>query len=395
MEVFFWICMLIVFYSYLGYPLLLHILSHVCVKPVAKEADSRNLPIVTVVVAALNEEANIIHRLENIFEQDYPMDRLEVIVVSDGSTDKTNDLVKLKKSDFWKNERVAGLQFPSLKLISYSPSRGKAYAINQGVMAATGQIVVFADCRQKFATNAIRELVANFSDSSIGCVSGELIFLDDLRSNVKAEMGVYWKYEKWVRKMESMSGSVVGATGAIYAIRKKLFRKLPSATLLDDVLTPMNIVMQRSRVIFDSCAVAYDVVAKDAKQEWKRKVRTLTGNWQLIMLAPEFFSPIKNPIWWRFISHKFSRLIVPFVLPCILLSCLQLNGIFYESFALFQILFYLLALVAAFSLSVRKFQIASLAYFFCVLNFAVFWGCYKFITGQSNQAWKPVKYRND
>jgi biofilm PGA synthesis N-glycosyltransferase PgaC len=126
---------------------------------------------------------------------------------------------------------------------------------------------MFADARQRFEPDAIAQLVANFSDPSVGCVSGELMFQVDTESSVKLEMGAYWKYEKWIRKMESQTGSVVGATGAIYAMWRKLYTPLPAAALLDDVLSPMNVVVQGYRVVFESKAIAYDILSDDVVQE--------------------------------------------------------------------------------------------------------------------------------
>lgn len=201
-------------------------------------------------------------------------------------------------------------------------------------------------------------------------------------------MGLYWKIEKTVRKTESKIGSVAGATGAIYAIRRSLYQELPNETLLDDVLTPMNVVLQGYRTVFDSTAYAYDTVSQNVNQEWRRKVRTLAGNWQFFNISPVLFSPRHNPIWWRFLSHKFFRLLVPFCLPLLFASAILSQDYFYLLCTAIQIMFYTMATAGWMSLSLRKFRIINLSYFFMVLNLAAANGCIYWITGNSSKAWK-------
>lgn len=228
---------------------------------------------------------------------------------------------------------------------SHKPFRGKPFCINTGVAAAIGDIVVFADCRQRFADNAIKELIKNFDDPNVGCVSGELVFEETTGSSIQAEMGAYWRFEKWLRKLESSTGSVPGATGAIYAVRIKLFRPLPAQTLLDDVLIPMNICMQGYRTIFEGRAIAYDTVSKNLALEKKRKIRTLAGNWQLLFLEPVLLNPLKNPLWIRFISHKIFRLLIPYVLIMLLFIAFSLKDVYSFLFLTAVALFFLISIL--------------------------------------------------
>jgi cellulose synthase/poly-beta-1,6-N-acetylglucosamine synthase-like glycosyltransferase len=274
-----------------------------------KKKDANYEPDVSVIVAIRNEEKNIERRINNLIAQEYPKDKLEIIIVSDGSIDKTNAILsELAEKLNGEYKRKDGF----IKLVSYTPARGKPYAINLGLTRASGQIIIFADCRQRFSNNSIKQLVSNFRDEGIGCVSGELIFEETPGSSIEKEMGIYWKFEKVIRRLESRTSSVPGATGAIYSIRKELYRALPEQTLLDDVLTPLHICMQGYRVIFDCEAIAYDTVSKDVTLEKKRKIRTLAGNWQLLVLRPSLINPIQNPLWFNFISHKIFRLIIPY-----------------------------------------------------------------------------------
>lgn len=378
----FFISLFFVFYTYVGYPIYLYVLTRLFPKPVRrKTADS--LPFVSVIIAAKNEAINIEKRINNLLEQDYPPDKIEIIVVSDGSDDDTRLIVQqLVNSQGTVQARISCYE--------YFPSQGKPSALNFGVQQASGEIIVFADVRQIFNNDVIKELVKNFSDPTVGGVSGELVFLEEEESSIKAQMGAYWKYEKKIRKMESDTGSVVGATGAIYAIRKTLYQPLPPTTLLDDVLTPMNIVLQGYRLVFDSHAIAHDVLSKDTEQEWRRKVRTLAGNWQLLSLNNGLLFPHRNPLWFRFLSHKLFRVCVPFFLITLFLVSVQLHGLFYDFITLLQVVFYLIALLAKFVPATQNNLIVKLCYFFCVLNFAAMKGFVVWITGESENAWSTA-----
>ena len=195
-------------------------------------------------------------------------------------------------------------------------------------------------------------------------------------------------YEKWIRKAESRSGSVVGATGAIYAIRRGLYQPLPEDTLLDDVLTPLNIIMQGHRVVYEGRAKAYDHVSGNVQQEWRRKVRTLAGNWQLLKLRPPLSSFRENPIFWRFMSHKILRLVVPFCLILAFASSILLSGIVYRMASAFQIIFYLAALTTWLAPPFRSFKVLNVSYFFCVLNAAALAAFFKFAFGGTGSIWK-------
>lgn len=370
----FWLSAVLIIYTYIGYPACLYFRQRCKRLPVAKGPCE---PWVSVVIAARNEEHVIAQRVENLLRQQYPAEKLQILVVSDGSTDRTTEIVE-------------GFFDSRVHVIPLETTRGKAGALNVGVAAAQGEIVVFADARQLFEPDAIRQLVGNFADVQIGCVSGELFFLKDATSTIQAEIGAYWKYEKWIRKAESVTGSVVGATGAIYAIRRSLYQPLPLGTVLDDVLTPMRIVLQGYRTVFDGSAIAYDVVSQDTRQEWKRKVRTLAGNWQLLSLQAALFIPFVNRNWFRFLSHKLLRLIVPAALIGLLFSSFALSGFLYRGFLGVQVIGYLAA-TAGLSLPIaRRLSVVNLSCFFVVMNAAAVAGFWRWITGQVSSTWQPA-----
>ncbi|MDH3997987.1 MAG: glycosyltransferase family 2 protein [Desulfuromonadales bacterium] len=383
MLLIFWLTFVLLAYTYLGYPALLLLWRKIAgaKEPVREQLDS-SPPRVSVLVAAHNEAQAIGARLDNLLEQDYPADRVEIIVVSDGSTDATAEVVEQYRAGLGEEG-----SYPEIKLCVCPQRRGKAHALNLGMEQALGQIVVFADCRQRFERNAVQRLVENFNDPAIGGVSGELLLESDNDSEIGAAMGAYWHYEKWVRKLEAATGSVVGATGAIYAIRRQLYRPLPEQTLLDDVLTPIYIVGQGFRLSFDPSAKAYDEVSKTLTREWQRKVRTLAGNWQLFSLLKNDFAALCPGFLLRIVSHKFLRLLGPLFLCSLLLSSLLLADVGYRLFALLQLSCYGMALWAKLHHKGREFLPARICLIFVSMNLAAAVGLYALLRGRAGQVW--------
>jgi poly-beta-1,6-N-acetyl-D-glucosamine synthase len=326
-EAIFWTSLTCIAYVYAGYPLLLMAWRRLAYRPVQKRYQELS---VSLVVAMHNERTNARLKMENCFELDYPADKLQVIVSLDAPTDGTEALIR----DYAR----LGVD------VVYSPVRiGKAAALNSGVAMATGEILLFADARQQFDKSAVRELVANFADESVGSVSGGLILVDEQGKEASDAVGAYWRYEKGLRAMESDIHSVPGASGAIYAIRRKLFVPLRPETILDDVVIPMRIVLGGKRAIFDPAARAYDVATQHPELEYERKTRTLTGNYQLFAQMPELLVPWRNPIFVQLVSHKLGRLLVPYCLTSLLISNLFMVHGFYLVFFVCQILWYVLA----------------------------------------------------
>jgi poly-beta-1,6-N-acetyl-D-glucosamine synthase len=229
------------------------------------------------------------------------------------------------------------------------PAGGKPLALNAGVEAATGDLLVFADARQEFCPGALIELAANFDDRRVGGVTGELVLdcegTESVDSTIGDGIGLYWKYEKWLRRKESAVWSTLGATGAIYALRRRLWTPRPADTLLDDVLAPMRTVVAGYRVVFEERARAFDRTSPDAAAEARRKTRTLAGNYQILGQEPRLLLPIVNPVWLQYVSHKICRLLVPWCLLAILASSAVLAASSWVYFAAFcaQAAFYGLA----------------------------------------------------
>jgi len=332
MHIVFWLSFAFVFYVYLGYPVVLLVWRRIAPRPVKKEYWE---PAVTLVIAAHNERQNLEAKLTNCIALGYPKSKLQIIVSLDGPTDGSEFVV-------WKYVSHG------VEVVHSREHTGKAAALNRALRRATGDIVVFADVRQMLSQNAIRELVANFADETVGAVSGELLLMDESRQEAKSEVGLYWRYEKALRSMESEVHSVVGATGAIYAIRRELYEDLPQDTILDDVLTPLRIVLRGKRTVFEPESKAYDSVACCPLAEYRRKVRTLCGNYQLVASLPQAISPWRNPIFIQFISHKLGRLVVPWALLALFITNLfMLRGIYAVTFSL-QAVWYAFAVIGHF-----------------------------------------------
>jgi len=355
MKVLFWISAGVVFYTYFGYVAWLWVWSRLSPRPVQR--GTNELPV-SMVMVVRDEESALPRKLRNLAELDYPPERLEFVVVSDGSVDKTGEIL-------WEAARDGRFH------VQISPEpKGKACRLNEALAMVKGEIAVFVDARQEIEHDALRRLVENFADSTVGCVSGELMLGDATSGEAEKGMGIYWRIEKKIRELESASGSVVGATGALYAARRSLLGPIPPETILDDVLLPLRIARQGARVVFDGRARAWDDPDLGAGREFRRKVRTLTGNYQLLQIAPWVLSGT-NPLRFRFVSHKLLRLAVPFALATLLVASGAVAQPLYRAACVLQLAFYGLSL---FALSNRQrgplARLANAALTFIVLNSA-------------------------
>jgi cellulose synthase/poly-beta-1,6-N-acetylglucosamine synthase-like glycosyltransferase len=363
----FWPAAALICYAYVGYLAWLWVVAKLRPKPVKHAAIE---PHVSVVMVVRNEEAAVPEKLRNLLETDYPASRFQIVVVSDGSTDGTEAILR----EYAQN--------PQVHVILNQLPRGKALGLNDGMSLAQGDIVVFTDVRQKFERGAIRLLMENFADPEVGVASGELMLGDPGSGETGRGMGLYWRIEKLIRQLEATVGSVVGATGAIYAARRDLVVEVPPDTILDDVLIPMNVAKKHFRVVFDDRARAWDTPDLGTQREFSRKVRTLTGNYQLLQLAPWLLSS-ENPIRFQYVSHKLSRLAVPFALATALVSAGLLAGPFYRFAFWAQVAFYGLSLLGWTGWKLGPVsRLGEVAYTFAALNMAALVAFANFITGR-------------
>jgi poly-beta-1,6-N-acetyl-D-glucosamine synthase len=331
-ELIFWLLFGILFWCFAGYPASMRIRA-LLRKPRASPSRDVREARVSVVLAVRNGEKLLERRIRNLLDQDYPHTLLEVVVVCNGCTDGTVALA----------ESIAGRE-PRVRVRVSAAEEGKAGALNLGAEVASGEILVFADVRQRFAPEAIRRLVAEFEDASVGAVSGRLVIEGSDRSAAEG-MRRYWEMEIRLRLDESRTGSVVGATGAIYAVRRDRYEPIPPNTILDDVWLPMRIAAGGNRVVMTADALAFDVPMHRSHEEFYRRRRTMIGNLQLVRVLPGVLNPRRNPLFFRFVSHKLLRLMAPVCLLGMVLTAFTIPGPFYQAVAIGGLAAYALGLM--------------------------------------------------
>ncbi|MDB5332044.1 MAG: glycosyl transferase [Phycisphaerales bacterium] len=375
----FWLCAACVVYAYVAYPLFIFAVSAKRGRPV--RLGPARVTSVSVVIAAHNEQASIGRRMRELAAMVTATGlEGEVIVVSDGSTDATADIAR---------KPLPGAA-PPVRVVELPSRQGKAAALNAGCAASRGEVIVFADTRQTWAADALAMLLRNFADPTIGAVGGELVV--ETAPGVMAGVGMYWRFEKWLRRQESRVHSTVGLTGAIAAVRRKCFQPIPPGTILDDVYWPLRVVMQGFRVVHEGEARAFDRLPDRPRDEFRRKVRTLSSNFQLVTRLPAALLPWRNPVWFQFISHKLLRLAVPWALLALLVSSAMLNGAAYHALLAAQLGFYGAALYGMWHGSQPRMRIAAAAASFVVLNAAAFLAFWVWASGNAGRSWTKVTY---
>lgn len=367
----------LVIFTYAGYPAWLLLRARLAPRPWSRGEVQAN---VTVLIAVHNEAGRIAARLDNLMAQQYDRGQIDVVVVSDGSTDDTVARVR-----DWQSRH--GLALP-LTLIEQPQCGGKPAALNRGMAAVRSDLVVFADARQTFEPDTIARLVENFADPRVGACSGELCFRTEAGGDISEAAGLYWRIEKSVRRNQALTGSVMGVTGAVYAMRTRLFRPLPEQVLVDDLATPLNVMAQSARVVFDSRALAWDEVPVDGAAEMRRKVRTLAGVWQCLPLAWSCLRGEHKGLLLRFLAHKILRLVVPWLLLVLLLGSTLSEAPGWQVLAALQWAGYLLVLLAWKSIRVRSLPLVSTGYFFVMLNVAAALGLVRVLQGRSGALWR-------
>lgn len=313
---------LFILYVLVGYPLLLQVLS----RRARRVLRSPYSPKVTVIVAVHNGERYLEAKLGSIFALDYPKDKLDTIVVSDGSTDATEEIARRFER---RNVRLIAL-----------PRGGKPKALNAGMAAATGEVILFTDVRQTIDPGSVRYLMENLADPEVGAVSGELVILQG-ETEGEVSTGLYWRYELWMRQALSRIDSIFGATGALYAVRRQLCVPIPPSALDDDMHLPLSAFFAGYRLVLDTRARIYDRATK-LDVEFRRKVRTLAGNYQILHAYPGLLGP-KNRMWFHYMSYKFARLFLPYALIAVFVSAFFLPEPWRMLALLSQGLFYGLA----------------------------------------------------
>ncbi|MEM7707643.1 MAG: glycosyltransferase family 2 protein [Pseudomonadota bacterium] len=389
MTVVFWLSAGLIIYTYFGYPVLLTIASafvqmardlrFLLTRRERRVSRAGELPSVTVLVAAYNEESCISERVENLLALDYPEDRLEVLVGSDGSTDRTAEI-------------LSSIEDPRFKSHCFDENRGKISVLNDLMLKASGDVVVMTDANTVYQPDTVRMLVRHFSDEAIGAVCGELQLID--KASGQNRDGAYWRYEQVLKFHESRLGALLGANGAIYAIRRMLYEPLPADTIVDDFQIAMNIARKGLTVVYDPESVASEPVAPDLRAEHGRRVRIGAGNYQSISRVRWALNPRAGWRWFTFVSHKLLRWFVPHLMVLALVTNLLLIELpRYRVLLAGQLLFYALAIYGLLRLRAERPNgfLVSLASFFLAMNAALLQGFVRFLRADLGGAWSRTR----
>jgi cellulose synthase/poly-beta-1,6-N-acetylglucosamine synthase-like glycosyltransferase len=387
-QIVFWFSLALVGYTYFAYPVVLFFCY--CLAqlrsdwqylfdrqnrrvPVLEESE---VPSVSLLIPAFNEEATLLQKIRNLREMDYPPEKVQIVFVSDGSTDRTNEILK-------------AVTDPNIEAIFLPHRSGKAVALNQAVLRARHEILAFSDASTLFASDTLRKLSRHFSDGRVGAVCGALRFQASAES--QQTEGVYWKYESMIRLMETRLGATLTASGAAYAMRRNAYIPLAPGTVLDDFVIPMNARKAGYRVLYDPEAIATDYAPESIKGEFTRRVRLATGSFASLMFL--LLVPMGAFGRFAFISHKLLRWILPLILCSLLVSNIALLR--YPAYVLFgvlQLFFYAWAGFGfLFRERIQNVRFALLAYFLLVMNVAFLVGMFRCLTKREEGAWQRVQ----
>jgi poly-beta-1,6-N-acetyl-D-glucosamine synthase len=383
MKVLFWLSLFIVFYTYVGYGLVLFVLVRLRRRLVGKRVvptvPKGEYPSLVLVVAAYNEEACMEDKIRNTLALDYPAGRLSLLFVTDGSTDGTPEIVQ---------------RYPQIALLHSPERRGKIHAIHRAMQQVTAEVVVFTDANTHLNREALRYLARHYHDPEVGAVSGEKRVAISERSDATAGEGMYWKYESTLKKWDSELYSVVGAAGELFSVRRSLYQDVPADTILDDFMISMQIAEQGYRIVYEPEAYARELSSENVAEELKRKVRIAAGGIQSIVRLKGLLNPVRHPLLtFQYIGHRVLRwTVAPFLLVLAFLAnlLLVLKGAAFPYGALLtgQVLFYGMALAGWFLESRQvKNKILFVPYYFCMMNYAVVGGIGRYLAGRQSAAW--------
>jgi cellulose synthase/poly-beta-1,6-N-acetylglucosamine synthase-like glycosyltransferase len=366
----FWLAVLIPFYAYIGYPLVLLLLRLVIHRDVKKAPIQ---PFISLLIPAYNEDDVIARKIENSLALNYPADRLEIVVASDGSKDLTAEIAQ-KLAD---GNRV--------RVLAYTQNRGKIATLNASIPQLHGEIVVFSDASAMLPPDSVRRLIENFADPAVGAVSGlyKIVKADEV--DVGKSEDFYWRYETFLKIQESRLASILGGHGQMHAIRKDLYPFPPPGTINDDYIIPVSVLSKGYRAVYEPTAVVYEEAHE--MTGFGRRIRIMAGNVQQLREIKGLLHPLRPMALFFFLSHKVIRLVVPFaMLVALIANVLLLGSTFYLAIFYAQLAFYLLAALGT-VLPLRP-KILMLPFYFTMINAAAFLGFYHAFTHLRGMAWK-------
>lgn len=378
---FFWLSLASLLYVYGAFPVLVILVGKLRGRSVRKEPIT---PPISLIIAAHNEEEVIAERLDNALSVDYPADALEILVASDGSTDATESIVARYAS--------RGVRLLSL------PRRGKIPALEDAVLQATGEILVFSDANTLFHSQALRALARNFADPAVGGVAGHTSYRlrAESESSSRGE-SLYWRYDTWLKEMESRTGSVVSAHGGLYGLRRELYRPSPDPAVTDDFILSTSVIEQRRRLVFEREARAWEVAVPVATREFQRRVRLMTRGLRAVALRKRLLNPFRFGFYSLVLfSHKVLRRLLPGSLLLLLACSLYLGagGGLYLGVAAGQALCYGLAGIGYLlrKTSVGQWKCFYVPFFYCMANAAALVALLDFVRGERIELWQPQRH---
>jgi cellulose synthase/poly-beta-1,6-N-acetylglucosamine synthase-like glycosyltransferase len=337
-------------------------------------------PKVTFLITAYNEERSIAAKLENTLTLDYPREKLEVIVASDGSTDRTDEIVKSFSDRGVILERVDGRV-------------GKTATQNKAVIAASGDVVVFSDATTKYSKDAIRKIVRSYADEGVGAVSGRYEYVNPTSASVGIGTILFWKYENFIKSMQTRIRTITGCCGCIYSVRKKAYVPLPS-DIISDLVEPLKIIERGYRIVFEPEAIAYEETTEKPSEEFKMRIRIITRAMRGIIYVKSLLNPFKYPfVSFQLISHKVLRWLIPFFLIVLFISNYFLLGHwFYNLIFVMQVAFYVVALLGVLADRLgKKLKMFAIPMYFCVVNTASVIAFFKTLAGRKAVTWETVR----
>lgn len=385
MEIIFWLLILLVFYTYLGYGMLLYLL--VKVKRIFrknKEWKTGYAPDVTLVVPAYNEEEFIAAKAENCLQLDYPKDKLRIIFITDGSTDDTPEILK----------KIEGVE-----VLHSSERAGKAAAENRAMKVVKSPVVVFCDANTYLNKDCIWELTKYYQNPQVGAVAGEKkVLTKDMDNASGAGEGLYWRYESMLKKWDSELYTVVGAAGELISFRTELVEDLEEDTILDDFVQSLRICEKGYRVLYEPKAMAVETASENVREELKRKIRIAAGGWQAMVRLKSLLNPLRSPLLsFQYISHRVLRwsvsaLALPLILLLNLLLAAAEPGYFYQGILILQLLFYIMAAIG-WRLEHKSIRLKLLfvPFYFVMMNYAVFAGFLRWSQNKQRATWDRVR----
>ncbi|MBW3567247.1 MAG: glycosyltransferase [Proteobacteria bacterium] len=372
-ELVFWSAVALLVYVYAGYPFLVRLCAALRPRIVLRRAQE---PSVTLVVAAGDAAAWIDDKLDDCLTLDYPHNQLQVVLVCNGSADETL-------------ARARAFRSPRVDIVEFRERRSRAACLNEAVRHARGDIILFSSVRQKFDRAALQNIVMNFVDETVGAVICDAIPDPDTRRGFSIRTDLHARLERWLRVHESRFSSAVGAGGAPYAIRRDCFRPMPEETVLDEVLVPMNVVLNRKRVVFDRHAVAYDSPSVSRFRERHHGIRLMAGNCQLVLLAPSLLSPFRNRVFVQFISHRLLRVVAPFLHAIALVTSfmLAMEAPGYRYAVIIQLVMYIIALFGILLPTAQRLNIIRVHTAFLLQNWFALLGLFRFARYRRSLPW--------